>query len=59
MTDRTLTPAEYRRKAHMAHRWARICMDSGQIDEARHQITEAARMFAAADEIEQERKIAA
>jgi len=55
---RALTPGEYRHLALQARRWAAICLDAGEVDEARHQISEAARMFAAADEIEHERKAA-
>jgi hypothetical protein len=34
-----------------------VCLDAGQTEEAKHQISEAARFSAAADEIEQGRKV--
>ncbi|GEM_PF-5196940 len=55
---RSLTAGEYRRNGLSARRWAMVCADAGEHEEARHQILQAARMFAAADEIDHERKVA-
>jgi hypothetical protein len=41
-----------------ARRWAMRCLDAGEIAEAKHQLNEAARFSALADEIERERKAA-
>lgn len=53
-----LTPGEYRALMLRARRWALVLLDAGQIEEAQRQINEAARFSAAADEIEQERRVA-
>jgi hypothetical protein len=53
-----LTPGEYRFLMLRARRWAMVCLDSGQIAEAQHQINEAARFSRMADEIEAERRAA-
>jgi hypothetical protein len=54
-----LTAGEYRAAMLRARRWAMVCLDAGQTEEAKRQINEAARFSAAADEIEAERKAAA
>lgn len=54
-----LTPGEYRALMLRARRWAMVCLDAGQTEEAQRQINEAARFSALADEIEAERKAAA
>lgn len=56
--DRCLSPGEYRRLGLLARRWMHICLDAGEITEAKHQLNEAARFFRMADEIEHERKAA-
>ena len=56
---RSLTPGEYRAMTLRARRWANACLDAGEIAEAKHQLNEAARFSALADEIERERKRAA
>jgi hypothetical protein len=53
-----LSAGEYRAMMLRARRWAMICLDAGQTDEAKRQINEAARFSAAADEIENERRAA-
>jgi hypothetical protein len=55
---RSLTPGEYRAMTLRARRWAMRCLDAGEIAEAKHQLNEAARFSALADEIERERKAA-
>jgi hypothetical protein len=54
-----LTPGEYRFLMLRARRWAMVCFDAGQTEEAHRQINEAARFSRMADEIEAERKAAA
>lgn len=54
---RCLSPGQYRALMLRARRWAMACLDAGQIAEAKHQLNEAARFGALADEI-QERKAA-
>jgi hypothetical protein len=56
---RSLSAGEYRALTLRARRWANICLDAGEIAEARHQLNEAARFSALADEIENERRRAA
>jgi hypothetical protein len=56
---RELSAGEYRALMLRARRWALVCLDAGQTEEAKRQINEAARFSAAADEIEAERKAAA
>jgi hypothetical protein len=56
---RSLTPGEYRALTLRARRWAMHCLDAGEVAEARHQLNEAARFSAMADEIESERRRAA
>lgn len=51
-----LSPGEYRHAGLQARRWAMILLDCGEIDEARHQIGEAARFFALADDIASSRR---
>lgn len=51
-----LTPGEYRYLMLRARRWAGVCLDAGQIAEAKRLIDEAARYSRLADEIENERK---
>lgn len=53
-----LTAGEYRALMLRARRWAMVCLDAGQTEEAKRQINEAARFSAAADEIEAERRAA-
>jgi hypothetical protein len=55
---RELSAGEYRALMLRARRWAMVCLDAGQTEEAHHQINEAARFSAAADEIENERRAA-
>lgn len=54
-----LSAGEYRAMMLRARRWAMICLDAGQTEEAKRQINEAARFSRMADEIEAERKAAA
>jgi len=56
---RSLTPGEYRAMTLRARRWAGVLLNAGEIAEAQHQLNEAARFSALADEIENERKHAA
>ena len=56
---RSLTPGEYRALMLRARRWAGVLLDAGEIAEAKHQLNEAARFSALADEIENERRKAA
>lgn len=56
--ERCLSPGEYRRLGQSASRWTRVCLDAGEITEAKHQLNEAARFFWLADEIENERRSA-
>jgi hypothetical protein len=55
----SLTAGEYRAMTLRARRWANACLDAGEIAEAKHQLNEAARFSAMADEIENERRRAA
>lgn len=55
----SLSPAEYRALMLRARRWMMACIDAGEIFEASHQLNEAARFFRLADEIQNERKVAA
>lgn len=55
---RCLTPGQYRALMLRARRWAGVLLDAGQIAEAKHQLNEAARFGALADQIEWERKAA-
>jgi hypothetical protein len=50
---------QYRAMTLRARRWANACLDAGEIAEAKHQLNEAARFSALADEIENERRRAA
>ena len=54
-----LSAVEYRAMMLRARRWAMVCLDAGQTEEAKRQINEAARFSRMADEIEAERKAAA
>ena len=54
-----LSAGEYRAMMLRARRWAMVCLDAGQTEEAKRQINEAARFSRMADEIEAERKAAA
>lgn len=51
-----LSPGEYRHAGLQARRWAMVCIDAGQVAEALHQISEAARFFALADDIASSRR---
>jgi len=53
---RELSPGEYRQAGLQARRWAMVCLDAGQVSEALHQISEAARFFALADDIASSRR---
>lgn len=55
----SLSPAEYRALMLRARRWAMVCLDAGEVTEAKHQLKLAARFFRLADEIQNERKVAA
>lgn len=50
-----LTPGEYRAMMLRNRRWAHVCLDAGELDEARRLIEEAARFGCLADEIESRR----
>ncbi|MGX5827398.1 hypothetical protein [Mesorhizobium sp. 43Arga] len=52
------TPGEYRHNMLTARRWMHVCLDAGEIEEAKRLLAEAARCAHIADEIEQERKVA-
>jgi hypothetical protein len=56
---RSLTAGQYRALTLRARRWAGVLLDAGEIAEAKHQLNEAARFSAMADEIESERRRAA
>jgi len=53
------TPGEYRHNMLTARRWMHVCLDAGEIEEAKRLLAEAARCARIAEEIEQERKVAA
>ncbi|TIP70335.1 MAG: hypothetical protein E5X53_28300 [Mesorhizobium sp.] len=53
MIEHPTTPGEYRRLMLIARRWMMVCIDAGEIEEARRQLAEAARYSRLADEIEQ------
>jgi len=55
---RRLSAGEYRSLTLRARRWANICLDAGEVAEAKHQLNEAARFSALADEIDNQRKAA-
>jgi hypothetical protein len=56
---RNLTAGQYRAMTLRARRWAGVLLDAGEVAEAKHQLNEAARFSAMADEIENERRRAA
>lgn len=56
---RDLSAGEYRALMLRARRWANLCLDAGEVNEARHQLNEAARFSALADEIDRKRMVAA
>lgn len=52
----TPTAGEYRRLTLIARRWMNVCLDAGELDEAKRLLEEAARYARLADEIEHERR---
>lgn len=56
--NRDLSPGQYRELMLRARRWAGVCLDAGEVTEARHQLAEAARFGWLAEQIEHERKAA-
>ena len=58
MIQHPTTPGEYRHNMLTARRWMNICLDAGEIEEAKRLLAEAARCARIADEIEQLRRAA-
>lgn len=59
MIPNPTTAGEYRANMLTARRWANVCLDAGELDEAKRLIAEAARFDRIATEIQNDRKEAA